>query len=113
MWDYPAARWGFVLLVGACLWSVTGWRESADGHAKVEVPQQVRAELSAAPVPRLPRRLPHRAASAQPAIGDRPIQADFETEPHAGAGTVHAAGFSAEVTANSPAWLTGTIEVDE
>jgi hypothetical protein len=112
----PVARLALVLLLGTCLWAATGRRERSGEHAVNAVQNDGSSgEVGRVAPPRIAvatRRLPPRVMDRPVAPVDLPIRAHFETSDSTTDGAVHAAGFSAEVTANAPAWLTGTIEVD-
>lgn len=72
-----------------------------------------RAPVVPSPMAYVARQLPKRRLRIP---GDEPpgsIQADYETRSVQRDLSVQTVGFTAEVRANSPAWLTGTIEIDE
>lgn len=109
----PVARLALVLALGTCLWAASGRRErSAEQAVQTDGGS---GEFVTVPTPRISvatRRLPPHVMDRPVAPVDLPIRAHFETGDATTDNTVQAAGFSAEVTANAPAWLTGTIEVE-
>jgi len=112
----PTVRVATVLVLGTCLWAMVGRRERVVEHVVAGTSPAVSSKLSATlrpPVSIGVRRLPQRMFSRPAEIEAGPIQADFESTPSVEADTtIHAAGFSVEVTANAPVWLTGTIEYE-
>jgi hypothetical protein len=113
----PTALLGVVLLVGTALWWFGGRREQVVEHqavAHVPVEEAIKAAdiEGEPPVLTEARRLPSRIGSVPMTARDRSIRAHFETATPQEDQAVQGAGFSAQVTANSPAWLTGTIEVE-
>jgi len=111
---HPAGLPALVLVLGACLWSITGHREPAVEDT-VELARTTTREAATVRPPAMAsvRHLPQRLSPARVLPESRAIHADFETGADSEQVAVHAAGFNAAVTANAPAWLTGTIEVDE
>ena len=109
----PAARVVFVLLIGACLWTLTGRRERIVENSPVAARQSESTDTTAprTRTPATPRQLPQRTLPPV-AMDDRPVHADFETNGTGQEPAVHAAGFTAEVSANTPVWLTGKIEYE-
>jgi hypothetical protein len=106
-----------VLLLGTALWWIGGRREQVVEHGAVaHVP--VEEASKAADIDALPhvvteaRRLPSRISSVPMTARERPIRASFETATPEEERAVEGAGFTANVAANAPAWLTGTIEVE-
>lgn len=109
----PVAQTAFVLLIGACLWTLSGRRDRVVENASVADQDDESAEATA---PRIRtgtdlRRLPQRTLPTL-ATDERAVHADFETSRAAPEPAVHAAGFTAEVSANTPVWLTGKIEYE-
>lgn len=112
----PAARIGLVIVLGTCLWAMVGRRDRVvENVVAATAPgvQPAPVESSRPPVSLGVRKLPQRMLSRPVEIDSAPIQADFETSSVSEPQNIHAAGFTAEVTANAPAWLTGTIEYEE
>lgn len=111
----PLARVALVLVVGTCLWAMLGRRERVVEHVAAGTAPQADHEPVAAARPPISlgvRRLPQRMLSRPVEFESFPVQADFETSAMAPEQNVHAAGFTVEVSANAPAWLTGTIEYE-
>lgn len=110
----PGARIGLVLVVGTCLWAMTGRREKAQ-DAIAATPAAESAPAAAAtqrpPVSIGVRRLPQRMLSRPVDLELGAVHADFDSQREA-PGEIHAASFTVEVSANAPAWLTGEIEVE-
>jgi hypothetical protein len=111
----PLGRIGLVIVLGTCLWAVVGRRDRVVENVVAGTSPEVQTtpvEKSRAPISLGVRKLPQRMLSRPVEIESVPIQADFETSPVPEQENIHAAGFSVEVTANAPAWLTGTIEYE-
>jgi hypothetical protein len=112
----PWVRIGLVVVLGTCLWAMVGRRERVVTPVAAGATDR-QVEETATPRPPISlgvRRLPQRMISRTAEVDSNPIHADFElsptTEPEPAA--IHAAGFTVEVTANAPVWLTGTIEYE-
>jgi hypothetical protein len=111
----PAARIGLVIVLGTCLWEMVGRRDRVVEHVVAGTAPEVQTtpvETSRPPVSLGVRKLPQRMVSRPVEFESDPIQADFETSPLQEPQNVHAIEFTVEVTANAPAWLTGTIEYE-
>ena len=115
----PSIRIALVLLLVTCSWAIAMRREQVVDETVGDVRPNHTSESGdrADPLPPrivdVARKLPQRQMYDPAAEHVRPIRADYVTRSSARDGNVHAAGFSAEVRANSPAWLTGEIEFDE
>jgi len=106
-----------VLLLGTALWWIGGRRAQVVEHRAVtHVPiEEASKAAEFVAEPRIlteARRLPSRISSVPMTARERPIRASFETATPAEERAVEGAGFTANVSANAPVWLTGTIEVE-
>ncbi|MBL8848848.1 MAG: hypothetical protein JNG89_04160 [Planctomycetaceae bacterium] len=113
----PLALAGIVLVLGATLWWIGGRRPQLVEHrpvAHVAIDEASKAPEIDPQSPMLTeaRRLPARISSVPMTARERPVRANFETATPQAERAVQGAGFSANVTSNTPAWLTGTIEVE-
>lgn len=114
---WPTVRVALVLVLGTCLWAMVGRRErvveAVAASPAVDVSEQpATATASRPPVSIGVRRLPQRMLSRPVELPLMTVHADFESESAVESSEIHAAGFTVEVSANAPAWLTGEIEVE-
>ena len=115
----PRVRIALVVVLGTCLWAAAGRRERVVEHDAVANDSGQQPDEPGRPVARprriaeITRKLPELQRHRTDAVRVGPILDDYETEMGNRDQNIHAASFSAEVRANAPAWLTGTIEVDQ
>lgn len=115
----PWVRIGLVVLIGTCFWATTGRREPAavrpvgETSPDPEVNSRERAAMLLPRIAEVSRRLPVRQFRDTDRAPAGAIQAEYVMRSTDEQGVIQPAGFTAEVRANSPVWLTGAIEVDE